>query len=127
MAKTRARLTQPGGDRISVGPELRAWWKQQRETKKLGQLALGRKVGLSQGSISNLENGTHPQITKSAYAKLLRLLGTPGDAPRSEVDGAADAVFDELVEAAGPLSESDMRLAVALVRQLREQRQKREK
>jgi transcriptional regulator with XRE-family HTH domain len=127
MAKTRSRLEQPGGDRISVGPEMRAWFKTQREAKKLGQGTVGKKVGLSQGSISNLENGTHPQITKAAYAKLLRLFGTPDAPDGADLGGETDALFGELVKQATPLTESDMRLAVALVRQLREAREKSEK
>lgn len=81
MAKARPRLNQPTGGVVSVGPEERAWFKKQREAKKLGQAELGKKVGASQGTISNLESGKHPQINKSVYDGLIRVLGRADSIP----------------------------------------------
>lgn len=117
MAKTRSRLTQPKGETISVGPEERAWFKHRRETKKLGQKELGVKVGASQGTISNLENGTHPQIKRSVYAGLRRVLGD------FETTNTTDSLRRELdIELPG-LAESDLEAVVALARHLKKSRQ----
>lgn len=84
MAKSRPRPSDPTGEKISVGPEERALFKRWREENGLNQKAFSKKVGASQGTISNLESGKHTQIKKSTYAKLILLCRRPDASPNTE-------------------------------------------
>jgi transcriptional regulator with XRE-family HTH domain len=112
MAKT-SRTTQPRGEKISVGPEQRAWFKAQREARGIDQKVLAGRVGASQATISNLESGRHPQISKTLYAKLVRLFGQP------EGTTEVDQTFRELVDDLAPLGEANLKAVRDLVKALR--------
>jgi transcriptional regulator with XRE-family HTH domain len=113
MAKSRSRIDQPGGEKISVGPDERAFFKMRREAKGLGQAELGKKVGASQGTISNLESGRHTQVTKTTYAKLVQVLGKSPTSPN------AQQVFKEIVGDLVDVPESQLNAVRDLVRALK--------
>jgi transcriptional regulator with XRE-family HTH domain len=101
MAKP-GRVPKPEGEMITVGDDERRRFKELRLKKKLGQDEVARKVGASQGTISNLENGKHTQIKKTVYANLLRLFGTENksveieDGWRRMVTSGATLTADEI-------------------------------
>ena len=109
MAKTRGRIPQPKGGKITVGPEERAHLKKLREAKGLDQDEVAAKIGVSQGTISNLESGRHDQMTKAKYAELIRVLGAGGeslaneDAYRRIVNAAATLEADQLAVVAATI------------------------
>jgi transcriptional regulator with XRE-family HTH domain len=114
MAKSRPRVSGPAGEKISVGPEERAFFKERREAKGYDQKVLGKKVGASQATISNLESGRHPQVTKATYAKLVQLLG------KSPVTPNAERMFQEIVGDLVDVPESSLNAVRELVRALKQ-------
>lgn len=73
MAK-RGRIEQPSGPVIDVTPEKRARLKELRKLKGLTQDQLANKIGVSNGTISNLETGRHGQVHLSTYMEIVALL-----------------------------------------------------
>ncbi len=74
MARSKGRIEQPTGGKVDVGPEERAEFKRLRKKAGLTQIQLAEKVHVSNGTISNLESGKHPQVYKSTYAELVLVL-----------------------------------------------------
>jgi transcriptional regulator with XRE-family HTH domain len=114
MAKSQPRPDRRTGEKITVGPEERAFFKEQREKKGFDQKELGKKVGASQATISNLESGRHPQVTKATYAKLVQLLG------KSAVTPNAEQMFHEIVGDLAGVPESSLHAVRELVRALKQ-------
>lgn len=112
MAKISGRIGQPRGGKITVGPDERARLKQLRTSKGIDQGELAAKIGVSQATISNLESGRHPQMTKDKYAALVRVLGAQADAMTNE-----DA-FRRIVQAATALEDEQLAVAVATIEAL---------
>lgn len=112
MAKSR--LVQPKGEKISVGPEERAFFKKQREEKGLEQKQLAVKVGASQSTISNLESGRHPQVNRATYAKLKQVLGT------FEAGATSEALYKRIVDGLMLLNENNLATTADLVDSLKE-------
>ena len=113
MARSKGRIAQTDSEKITVGPEERVRIKKAREGRGWKQKELGDRVGVSQGTISNLESGKHPQIYKSVYAAIRRVLHL------SDEMAASDEVYRQIVEGALELGESEQRAVAALIDQLK--------
>lgn len=81
----------------------RARLRKLREDRDLGQKEVADKIGVTQATISNIENGKHTgQVKKSVYAKLIRYYKTkPG---MSEPTAEQEAAFKALIEEVGDLT-----------------------
>lgn len=112
MAKTRGRISQPKGGKITVGPEERAHLKMLREAKGLKQGDLAKKIGVVQATISNLESGRHPQVARDKYAELIRVLGADSESTSNEES------FRRLVTAGAGLDGDQLAVAVAMIEAL---------
>jgi transcriptional regulator with XRE-family HTH domain len=112
MAKAKGRIAQPKGGKITVGPDERTRLKELREKKGLGQKELALKIGVTQGTISNLESGRHPQMTKLAYASLVKALGTDAESMTNE------EAYQRLVRAASTLGADQLAVAAATIEAL---------
>jgi transcriptional regulator with XRE-family HTH domain len=112
MAKTRGRIPQPKGGKITVGPEERVRLKDLRETKGLKQGELAAKIGVTQGTISNLESGRHPQMARDKYAALIRVLGADSESMSNE------EAYRRLMNAGSVLSGDQLATAVTIVEAL---------
>ncbi|MGE3460220.1 MAG: helix-turn-helix domain-containing protein [Kofleriaceae bacterium] len=95
MAKTRGRLEQTSGEKMTLTPEQRSQLRKRRKLE-LGwslEYTAGR-IGMSGSQLSNIETGArgHRQMTKTKFAELWRVLklGT--------VDETDDARFAALIE-----------------------------
>lgn len=113
MAKPRSPVRQPKGEKISVGPQERAWFKKQREIRGLNQGQLATKVRASQGTISNLESGKHTQIKKQTYALLVQMFGRPAGIENSQ------QVVEDILNDLAHVPESNLAAVLQLVRALK--------
>lgn len=77
---------------ITVTPEERAQFRQLRDKLGLDQREFAKKVPTSQSTISNMENGKHPQISREVYAGLIRLAGG-ADAQTETVDASLKRIM----------------------------------
>lgn len=112
-----ANPKRPTGDKITVGPEERARFKMLREAKKLDQKEVGRMVGVSGATISNLETGRHPQIYRETYVKLKMVL--QAETPeRMSAGEAYKAIANEVSD----LAESDQQVVLSVIRTLKKTR-----
>jgi transcriptional regulator with XRE-family HTH domain len=82
--------------KITVGADERKVLKARRETLGLTQRELAAKVGTTNGTISNLENGKHPQIKWSTYARLRYVLFKEKAVVEENVDDVMKDIADEL-------------------------------
>lgn len=113
MAK-RGRIEQPDGPVVDVTPEEREEIKRLRKSKGLTQEQLAAKIGVSNGTISNLETGRHAQVHLSVLVEVRRYLGAKdtdeldsGDRHKKVMDGylkldgrgqaAVEALIDSLL------------------------------
>lgn len=74
MAK-RGRQEGPKGPKMSITTDLRARVKAARDAAKLTQRELADLIGTTAATISNVETGRHPQITRAVFDGLQRRLG----------------------------------------------------
>lgn len=112
----------PDGPLIDLSTEERKRLKGEREKLGLTQAQLGKKAGLTAGTISNVESGRSKQVRKVVYAKILRALKLKAtNAPEVEVVSAE--VFGSLVEDLAVLSPENTDVVVRLVASLRKSQQ----
>lgn len=65
-------------------------WKEMRESRELNQRQLARRIGVSSGTISNVETGKQRTLERSVYARWLRAISQ--DQP-----SIPDDVWEQLV------------------------------
>jgi transcriptional regulator with XRE-family HTH domain len=101
----------PDGPLISLTAKERADLKAKREAKGFTTRELAARAGTTQGTISNVETGRHPQVRRGVYARIRRAL-------RDQSPAAADAdhVFKEIVEDAVDLTPEQLVLVRGLVK-----------
>lgn len=123
MTRNKRKPPRPQGDKITVGPDERAWFKAERIHKGMEQKEVAAKVGCSPSTISNLETGRHPQIFKSVYIGLCALFPKEGttDAPSNTTDW-----FSKIADGAATLPESDQELVSRFIETLKQSRTKPE-
>lgn len=118
MTRSKGHQAHPEGDKITVTPEERARFKAERLRRGWRQKDLAGKVGVSGGTISNLENGKHPQIFRSVYARLKWTL------LREAADGLTEDAFRRITESALTIGPEDVDVVVTLIETLRARRAK---
>jgi transcriptional regulator with XRE-family HTH domain len=74
MAKAKERQDHPDGPKMTLTSDQRAAFKLLRQGKGLSQQQLAHLMGVSNGTISNLENGRHEQVFVSTYTEAVRVL-----------------------------------------------------
>ena len=119
---TKAKDADPKNPTI---PERAVWlpdgtgseWAAKRKELGLSQRALARRVGVSSGTVSNIETGKQHTLDRSVYAKWRRLLFR---------DGAAipDELWDELVNVFSDVDEEEAKKLIAIDPMLKQPRPK---
>jgi len=84
----------PKVGKISVDADERKLLKDRREALGLTQRQLATKVHTTNGTISNLENGVHPQIKWSTYVRLRYVLFNEKMSEESNDDVMKDIAVD---------------------------------
>lgn len=103
----------PEGPLVSVSREKRRQWKLRREELKLTQRKLAALVGVTSGTISNLETGRHPQVRRNVYASLERKLSHVESVPEAVSN---DNVYRELVENTFDMSDEELAIVLAVAK-----------
>jgi len=88
--------TQPKDGKITVDADERKLLKERREAMGLTQRELAKKVGTTNGTISNLENSKHSQIKWSTYVRLRYVLFKEKTTPEESVDDVMKDIAEEL-------------------------------
>lgn len=99
MAK-RGRIEQTTGPVVDVTPEERTEIRKLRLAKKLTQEQLAAKIGVSNGTISNLETGRSGQTRRVVYLEALAFLKASAKSATTADDGGArfKRVMDKYLE-----------------------------
>lgn len=106
--------------KVTVDELERKLFRERREKLGLKQRDLGKKVGASGGTISNMENGVHPQIKRETYARLrIVLLGD-----RSDPVDTVDDVYQDIVSDLPDLDRTKLVEIRALVKMMKESSKK---
>lgn len=101
---------------MSVSPEERERFKNQRIAKGWDQYDLADRAGVTQGAVSNFESGRTKQPFKIVYARLYRALFGPNKEPTSpdEPDN-----FVAIVEGVTELDAADRAYIATMIKRLR--------
>jgi transcriptional regulator with XRE-family HTH domain len=94
LMASRGRQPNPGGAKITVGSDERAAIKKERERRGWRQEDLAAKIGVSPGTISNVESGRHPQMNRVKYAKLRAVLFHGREDIDEDEDGMRSLIDD---------------------------------
>jgi transcriptional regulator with XRE-family HTH domain len=113
MAK-RGRIDQTTGPVIDLTPEERSEFRRLRKAKGLGQEQLATKIGVSTGTISNIETGRSGQVRREPYLEAMRYLKSTKEVAAHEdastrlkrvnekylrLDGSGQAAVEALMDA----------------------------
>lgn len=116
----KAGQVHPKGGMITIDEDERARIKAAREEAGLTQSEIAVKVGVTAATISNLETGRHPQVRKTVYAKILRVLKLAKAAP--DASPANDETYKALVDEVIDLDGGEQALVIAYVKHLKKSR-----
>ncbi len=86
---------EPVDELITLSKKERVDIRVAREKADLTQRQLATKVGVTSATISNVETGRHPQIRRSLYAELQRVLFRTSASPTTP---GSDIAYRSLVE-----------------------------
>jgi len=113
MAEKYPRLT---GPKMTLTKEQRDRLRQLRERKGLTGTQLAKRIGVTQGSISNLETGKrHPQVYRMLYTRVVRYLARASDhGAAPDEDESYIALTDDIKDLYGPDIQAVRALVVAL-------------
>jgi transcriptional regulator with XRE-family HTH domain len=109
MAK-RGRIQQPGGAVIDVTPEERRRFKELRLAKGFTQPQLAARIGVSDGTISNIETGRSGQVKRAAYLAAMALLQSG-----AEVEPARDERIKQILDKLMKLDERGLTTVEATI------------
>ena len=105
----------PTDGRITVDADERKLFKQRRVELGLTQRELALRAHTTNGTISNLEKGKHPQIKRSLYMRLRFILLRDKAEPSARID----EMYKELSEVATDLDEKHMAHLLETARSLK--------
>jgi transcriptional regulator with XRE-family HTH domain len=104
--------------KITVDEAERKLIKERRESLGLTQRQLAAKAGTTNGTISNLENGKHPQIKQSTYMKIRYVLFKEKTIP----EGNTDALFKDIAVDLPDLDQQGLEVIRSVIRSLKKPR-----
>lgn len=92
MAKSERRDRLASGPKMDVPSEERTRLRDLREGRGWSQQQLADKIGVSNGTISNLETGGSGQVYKAVYAEVVRVLKAGDEATEADANRFMRAV-----------------------------------
>lgn len=113
-SRKKPQKPHPEGALITISKEERTAFKDKRTEKKLKQSELAGRIGVSNGTISNIENGKHLQVKATVYFQLRRVLfGSKGAAAAVDRSKERELVFKQIVEAISDLTDLQLEALLA--------------
>ena len=97
MAK-KGRLDQTGGPVIDITPEDRARFRKLRKAKGMTQPQLVTRIGVSDGTISNIETGRSGQVRRAPYLAAMAFLQGNVDVEGLSRDARIKRMLDNVLK-----------------------------